>query len=447
MSTSPANDLWRRRAGLSRGAGPEAGKNGGMLSKADADVVRSQNRRLIIDHFRRWPVSTRRRMSEATGLSLSSTSSIASDMARLGILRESLTDAAGEAPARRGRPEVSLTLCGGLASIAALKITVGAISLSLVDYAGRVLATVQRELDLSVLSEPELVGAVLALLAADGARLPGGAGPLLQVVVSVQGVTDASDRRIVWSPILGIRGVDLATPIEAATGARTRVLNDCSLMPERFRWAGEVAAGDFATLFIGFGVGMGLRLSGRTFRGAQSSAVEFGHLNHIPAGDLCRCGNRGCVEAYAGDYAIWRAAKGATPGLFERRITDSDMKGLAAAARDGEAAALRAFERAGQAIGYGLGRMFTLIDPLPIVFVGSGAEAMDILEPAIRRGIGESAIDGVGADVPFQVMPDVDRVTVEAATTLALAALDEDFSRASNIRAEADQDTNVTEAA
>ena len=410
-----------------KGAKAGAGGDGNsMLSKADADAVRSQNRRIILDHFRRFKVSTRRRMSEATGLSLSSTSAIGSDMVRSGILSEI---GSAEPPKGRGRPEVSLELCGALTSVAAVNITVGEIAVTICDYAGATLATGRRELGLSRLSPGELIDAVLTLLSQTTAGGVVGEGALRQIVVCVQGVTDAAERRIAWSPVLQMRDVDIASPIEAATGAATRILNDCGAMPERFRWGNEIEAADFATLFIGFGVGMGLKLGGRTFRGSHTSAAEFGHINHIPRGDLCRCGNRGCIEAYAGDYAIWRAARG-SPSAVERRVPDADMRGLAAAARGGEGAARDAFARAGEAIGFGLGRLFALIDPLPIVFVGSGAAAMDLLEPSIRRGIAESAIAGAGADVPFHVLPDVDRVTMEAATTLALAAVDEELSKA-----------------
>ena len=398
-----------------------------MLSKADADAVRSQNRWLILDHFRRFGVSTRRRLSESTGLSLSSTSSIASDLVRAGILRE--LDPA-EAPPRRGRPEVSLQLCGQQASIAAVRIAVGEIAVETVDYAGNILASLSHEFDLSGASAKALVDAVLMLLDDERLGLPDGAGPLQQVVVCVQGVTDSTERRILWSPILALRDVDIAGPIEAATGAPTRVLNDCGAMPERFRWENALEFGDFATLFIGFGVGMGLKLGGRTFRGSHSSAVEFGHLNHIPRGALCRCGNRGCVEAYAGDYAIWRAARGTPSDVPGRRVSDADMRGLADAARGGEPAAIEAFRQAGEAIGYGLGRLFALIDPLPIVFLGSGAEAMDLIEPAIRQAIAASALGSAPGEVAFHVVPDVDRVTLDAATTLALAAIDADLSRA-----------------
>ncbi|UIJ71371.1 ROK family protein [Aurantimonas sp. HBX-1] len=395
-----------------------------MLAKTDADDVRAHNRHAVIDHLRRTPISTRKAVSEATGLSVSAASAIATALLRAGILAE--VDDDGRT-VRRGRPGKALALAASAATVAIGKLAVGEVSVRFADYAGNVRGEARRDCDLSGLGRDEIVGSLLALL--DEA---GGKGPrpdFGKLIVAVQGKTDSGLSRILWSPALRARDLDIATPLAAATGAAVEVFNDCSLMPEAFRWTPEFSGRDFATLFIGFGVGMGLRLGGSTFQGQRSSAVEFGHINHIPGGALCRCGNHGCVEAYAGDYAIWRRAQGKVDAVPTRRISDADMHRLAALARGGESEAAAAFEEAGLAIGYGLGRVFTLIDPLPIVFTGSGAHAMDLLEPAIRRGIRESAIDGSGADTAFSIAEDVDQLIFSAATAHALAALDDRFAR------------------
>ncbi|WP_062226030.1 ROK family protein [Aureimonas frigidaquae] len=392
-----------------------------MLSKSDSEAVRRQNRRLAIEHFRQARLSTRRGLAAQSGLSNSGASDIVGDLVREGILVES---AATPAAPRRGRPEISMSLNDDAARVAAVKVAVGEVTVTIAGYGGAILAMRQARVDL--MTDP---GAALAERIADmiGAGLSdcGAGGPLRHVVVAVQGVADAQNRRLLWSPVVGGRDIDLGGPIEERLGAPVLVMNDCGLMPERFRWSGEATLSNFATLFIGFGVGMGLRLHGSTFQGAHSSAVEFGHMNHIPDGAPCRCGKRGCIEAYAGDYAIWRAARGDEEAQPARRITDVEMRDLAEAARRGDARALAAFAQAGQALGYGLGRLFALIDPLPIVFVGSGALAMDLLEPSIRAAIGESAIAGSGADVPFRVYPDVDQIILEASVALALARVDD----------------------
>ncbi|MCD2470145.1 ROK family protein [Jiella sp. MQZ9-1] len=395
------------------------------LAKTDAETVRAHNRLAVLDHLRRVSVSTRKSVSEATGLSVSASSAISASLLRCGILEEVEED---DRSNRRGRPGKGLGLSGGAACVAALKLAVGEVSGRLSDYAGRPLAEIRREVDIASHDGAALVMLLADLCGALRSQAQGRSRPLDKVVVAVQGKTDSGLSGIVWSPALRHRDIEIAAPLTARLGAEVSVLNDCSVMPEAFRWQPDFAGLDFATLFVGFGVGMGLQISGETFQGKRSSAVEFGHINHVPGGALCRCGNRGCVEAYASDYAIWRRAKG-TDEIAARRIRDEEIHALAEAARAGDAAAATAFEEAGIAIGYGLGRVFTMIDPLPIVLTGSGVQAIDRLEPVIRRGIAESAVDGLGADTPLILEEDTDALVFDAATAYALAALDKGFSR------------------
>ncbi|WP_245515078.1 ROK family transcriptional regulator [Jiella endophytica] len=401
------------------------------LAKTDADMVRAHNRLAVLDHLRRVGVTTRKAVSEATGLSVSAASAICGTLLRSGLLQE--VEEEDDRSTRRGRPGKSLALRGGAARVAALKLAVGEITGRISDYSGAPLAEARREVDISGRSGERLV-ALLAELAeeligqsADGRGHPSG-GRLDKVVVAVQGKTHSDLSGIVWSPALKHWNIEIAGPLSERLSADVSVLNDCSLMPEAFRWRPDFIGLDFATLFVGFGVGMGLRISGATFQGKHSSAVEFGHINHIPHGALCRCGNRGCVEAYASDYAIWRSATGSDE-IPAHRIPDDAMLQLAAAARQGDEPARAAFEAAGNAIGYGLGRVFTMIDPLPIVLTGSGARAIDLLEPAIRKGITESSVDGLGADAPLVIQEDTDALVFDAGTAYALAALDGEFAR------------------
>ncbi|WAJ29767.1 ROK family protein [Antarcticirhabdus aurantiaca] len=404
----------------------------GLFAKTDAEAVRAHNRRVVIDHLRRADSSTRRATAQATGLSVSSASAIATDLIRSGIFEEVEEDGRS---ARRGRPEKTLRVAGSAATVAAAKLAVGGLFVQLADYAGRPLATAAAERPVADLDASEIASILASLTEEAASGLSGETPKPSRMVVAVQGMTDAGHRRILWSPALKRRDLDIAGMIQALTGTEVEICNDCSLMPEAFRWRPDrggldLGTGDFATLFIGFGVGMGLRLGGQTFGGPLSSAVEFGHLNHRPDGALCRCGNRGCVEAYAGDYAIQRRALGGpVDAVPARRVTDAEMRVLAGAARERDGPERDAFAQAGLAIGYGLGRLFTLIDPLPIVFTGSGAHAMDLLEPAIRRGITQSAVAGQGAAVPFGHVADVDALVFEAGTAHALASLDESFAR------------------
>ena len=416
-----------------------------MLAKTDADAVRVHNRLALIDCLRRAETATRKELSAATGLSVSAASAIATGLLRSGLVVESGDPeeipgaASGEVAVRRGRPGRSLALNGAVARIAIAKIAVGEIAVRVCDYRGNVLGTSRWDGDISDFSQDDIVGHLGRLLAdaeaaitkeTCGEGVEGWRPPVIQrVVVAVQGKTDSAGTRIVWSPALRHRDLEIAAPLAALRGASVGVFNDCSLLPEAFRWTPDFQGRDFAILFIGFGVGMGLRLGGSAFQGQRSSAVEFGHINHIPGGALCRCGNRGCIEAYAADYAIWRRANGRAHDIPAKRVTDAEIVRLAALARGGDVAATQAFAEAGEAIGYGLGRLFTLVDPLPVVITGAGAHATDLLEPAIRAGIVQSSIDGEGADVAFSHIEDVDELIFKAATARALGAVDDGFAR------------------
>ena len=395
------------------------------LAKTDADMVRVHNRLAVLDHLRGVGTTTRKAVSAATGLSVSASSAISGTLVRCGLMEEVEED---DRSIRRGRPGKSLAICGRAARVAALKIAVGEVSGRISDYSGRPLAELRRGVDISG-RDGDFIVDLLADLARDLAqRLEEEPRALDKVVVAVQGKTFSDLSGIVWSPALKHRHIEIAAPLSARLGAEVSVLNDCSLMPEAFRWRPDFAGLDFATLFVGFGVGMGLRINGATFQGKHSSAVEFGHINHLPGGALCRCGNRGCVEAYASDYAIWRSATG-NGDIPAHRIGDEAMQRLADAARAGDPAVRAAFEAAGNAIGYGLGRVFTMIDPLPIVMTGSGAQAIDLLEASIRQGIRESAVDGLGSDTPLILQEDTDALVFDAGTAYALAALDQEFAR------------------
>ena len=150
--------------------------------------------------------------------------------------------------------------------------------------------------------------------------------------------------------------------------------------PERYR-------NDFIAILLSHGIGMGMVLRGELFTGTQSSGGEFGHMIHRPGGALCRCGRRGCIEAYAGNYAIWRNAQGMpedSPPVAD--ISDADIAALADRARRDDGPEREAFRKAGEALGFGLGSLFALIDPAPVAMVGHGALAFDLLEPSIRAG-------------------------------------------------------------
>jgi predicted NBD/HSP70 family sugar kinase len=149
---------------------------------------------------------------------------------------------------------------------------------------------------------------------------------------------------------------------------------------------------------------------------------------HRPGGALCRCGRRGCVEAYAGNYAIWRNARqlgeDAEPVAD---VSDADMRALAVAAREKDGPEREAYRKAGEALGFGLGSLFALIDPAPVAMVGVSAAAFDLIEPALREAIAQTAGGQHSKSISFDTEPNELPLIREGCAMRALSFVDQEI--------------------
>ncbi|MEP9387609.1 ROK family transcriptional regulator [Mesorhizobium sp. KR9-304] len=391
------------------------------------DDLRRRNRAMVIAAVRRAGQPSRTEIASATGLSHSTISAISADLISEGILAE--TKGSEHATARRGRPQVALSLNPKAGAVIVAVLSLSDLSAAIVDYSGVPVVEENRRLSTATISRDELVAELVAMLR----RLTTGrsTGPLkpLRIVLAIQGISDAAARVMLWSPITPHRDIPFADMLEREFAIPTTVENDCNMMAVALRWRDPARYRDnFIAILLSHGIGMGLVLKGELFTGTRSSGGEFGHMIHQPSGALCRCGRRGCVEAYAGDYAIWRNAhrksEYSTP---EDGIGNADMVALAARARSGEGAEREAYRTAGTAIGYGLGSLFALIDPAPVAFVGGGAAAFDLLEPYIRTAIAQTAGGQHSDAISFDTVADELPLILQGCAMRALAFVDQEI--------------------
>jgi predicted NBD/HSP70 family sugar kinase len=161
---------------------------------------------------------------------------------------------------------------------------------------------------------------------------------------------------------------------------------------------------------IGDGIGAGLVLGGQVYRGHNGSAGEFGHTTIVENGPLCRCGNRGCLEAIAGGYAILEGLK---PTHGNLKLNDIVTKAMG-----GDAGCTRALAEAGRHVGVAAANLSNLFDPERIVVGGELSRAGEILLGPIRHAMERSVI------VDESAMPDVVQGQLGArASTLGAVAL------------------------
>lgn len=358
-----------------------------------------------------------------TGLSPAAVSGITSAMLEEGLLVQA--DADAEAAKGRGRPQVKLSLNPLRGCVVAVMIAVNRIRLKLIDYAGEERAESHVDVAALELRRGDFIrtigDAVFTLLD----ETPQPAGPLSRIEISVQGITDGAGAKILWSPVLRAREIDLGRRFSRRFGVPVSVMNDCAAMTEALQWIDPPRYRErFAAVLIGYGVGMGLFIDGAPLVGLRDSAVEFGHMNHVPEGALCRCGRRGCVEAYAADYAIWRRAKGLDATKLVAPPPAAEMARIEELAREGDEQARAAYREAGCAIGFGLGRLFALIGPVPVAFTGSGTRTMDLLEEGLRDGFEQSLVEDLRGELIFETLGDEAALVFKGLAMAALNRLD-----------------------
>jgi len=380
-----------------------------MREKADSDLVRRQNRLLLLEALRQQGPLARVELGRYTGLSPASITSISSQLIADGILQEAGEHPAhAEGPQRRGRPLTQIDINPKSAHVVAVKVSIDGIELALADGRGAILSrrtSRTATYDADPLAFGRLVAdEIIALLAKS--RTP--ARRVARIGIAVQGVADSQAGTVVWSPAFRTRNIAVSAVIEERLGIPCRVANDANMIAEgligidRARYGGTAAV-----VFVGYGVGMGLIINGQVYHGPTGAAAEFGHMNHVPDGPLCRCGRRGCVEAYVADYSLlrWASGNAATQPPSFNAIPETRMLALEDAARRGEEAALSAYAKAGEALGFGLARLIAILTPSRIVLAGPGTRAMALIAPHLSRALEAGVVDELRRNVEIEVVP------------------------------------------
>ena len=391
------------------------------------DDLRRRNRAMVISAVRRSGQPSRTEIAGTTGLSHSTISAISADLIDEGVLVETK---GSEAPSiKRGRPQVALGLDPGAASVITVVLSLNSLSAALIDYAGDVIEEEHQRRPTLIMPKDELIGEMLAIIGRLIVKRQTSEKPVMRIVLAIQGITDANARVMLWSPITAHTDIPFGTILEDAFGIPTTVENDCNMIAVALRWhKPERYREDFIAILLSHGIGMGMVLKGELFTGTQSSGGEFGHMIHRPDGALCRCGRRGCVEAYAGNYAIWRNAKQrCEDDVPAADISDTDMAELADLARANDGPERQAFRKAGEAIGFSLGSLFALIDPAPVAFVGHGARAFDLIEPSMQEAIAKTAGGQHSKAISFDTEPDEMPLIREGCAMRALTFVDQEI--------------------
>ena len=215
-------------------------------------------------------------------------------------------------------------------------------------------------------------------------------GEKIQAVsVVVPGSVHAVTGVIVNAPnIPAIVDFDLVQALSVALHWSISLENDANAaaVGEMWRGAGR-GCQTIICLTLGTGVGSGIILNGKLWRGIDGTGGEIGHSSVMPIGGVrCKCGGIGCLEVYASATAIVRMTRAGLPQhpqsiLHARPEVDLSAKEVATAANEGDAFALEVFRKMGMYLGIAMANLVNIFNPEVIIVGGGVSESFDLFAP------------------------------------------------------------------
>ncbi|WP_333713800.1 ROK family transcriptional regulator [Yoonia sp.] len=345
-------------------SGAAIGRPVGEAAGLDA---RAATRLRVLNCVRQSGEASRTDIAAALKLSPATVTFVTSGLMAGGLIEEVTGSDLPEA-AKRGRPRVALRLSKGRYHIAGIKVGRTQMSILVLDFDGQEVAHRTLPLAQACMTPDALVAAILDGVGAVCEDLDGGVDALAGISVGLPGLVDAPGRFVHWSSSLTRRNVELGAMLEQHLPCAAFVENDANLVAKAEQLFGEARGlNNFLVVTVEYGVGLGIVLDGRLYRGERGCGAEFGHTKVALNGASCQCGQHGCLEAYVGSYALLRRASVAMGNCEIATVRD-----LVQIASSGNAAAQRVLDEAGQMFALGLSNLINLFDPERIIL--SGAE-------------------------------------------------------------------------
>jgi predicted NBD/HSP70 family sugar kinase len=382
-------------------------------------------RQQVFDRVRASGLVPRVQLAKELGVSPASVTTITSELIEAGLIEE--VAAPRDPELGRGRPAVALGVRGAAHYVVGMKLSDREHTAVVVDFAGTMLAddVIAREPGPTGLAE--MLDAIEHLLDRVCAKAGIGRADLSALGVGVPGFVDHAEGMVHWSSTLTERTVPLAAAAQARIGLPVHIDNDANMVALAELWFGAGRSlPDFAVVTIEHGVGMGFVMNHRIYRGAQRLGLELGHTKVQLDGALCRCGQRGCLEAYVADYALAREAM--TALNLNHRQSPSEpvlLESLYQHAKAGNATARSIFRRAGRYLAMGLANVVNLFDPALIILSGERMKYDYLYAAETLAEMRDLVINSGRPQPPIEIHAWGDLLWAHGAAALALSAVSE----------------------
>jgi len=389
---------------------------------------RETGRKAVFASIRQNAPVARIDIARETGLSPATVTSITGELIAVDLIQE-IPAEPNKSNAKRGRPRVDLQICSDAHLVAGMKLSNETTTVVIVDFIGSIVAEYSTQTPTDIQTAAQTCDFLQTTLQAALSDAGMTQQSLSGVGIGLPGIVDAPKGVIRWSPFITEADAPLQDMLQQRLDMPVFLENDANLvaLAEQRFGLGQNAR-NFIVITIEQGVGMGIVIDGKLIRGTRGGGGELGHTKVQLDGALCRCGQRGCLEAYVGDYALLREASttmGHDPGLQSFPKPEQQMHHLFDQARAGNQLALSIFRRAGRMFAMGLANVVNILAPELIILSGERMKYDYLYDDDVIESMKRSIVNMGGPPPDVRVHKWGDKMWAMGAATFAIEGVTE----------------------
>lgn len=342
-------------------------------------VVKKENKALVLETIKEKAPISRASIAQVTGLNKGTVSSLVSE-----LIDEKLTNESGTGESSGGRRPVMLLLNETAGYTISIDLGVKSILGVLTDLRGNILH--EKRTLFNNNNVEEVLHLLYKLIDELGVAAPDSEYGIVGIGVGVPGVV-TTEGEILLAPNLGWKKVPLSQLLSEKYQVPITVENEANAgaYGEKVYGVGQLSS-ELVYASVGIGIGVGLILDGKLYRGLRGFSGELGHMTIEKDGAVCRCGNKGCWELYASEQALLKQAE-------KNGYVNATVEEIVIAANNGEANAINMLAQLGDYLGgVGITNIIHIFNPEQVVMGNTLQSAEKFIMPAIEKRIENNAI-------------------------------------------------------
>lgn len=386
--------------------------------------LKEYNQAEILDLIRLKKAVSRAELSELTGLTPTATGIIVSNLLERGLIDES-----GTGESSGGRRPVLLELKPSSYFSVGVDVDTGNLNLILMDITGNTIGECFEKLPANI-GFKDVMAKTDALIKKLLQQHQIGIDKLLGIGISVPGLVDVDKGEIILAPNLGWRNASIRESLPGFKDIPVFLENEAMASAVAENWIGSCqGTPNFICINIKSGIGAGIFVNGRLYRGASGSAGEIGHIFVDEAGARCACGNYGCLETMASITHIVEKAKklirqGVVSSLNEIGDIDGiDICSIISAARNGDEVAGNLLMESARYIGIAASSLINILNPSKIVLGKEFVKYGDLVLEQVRKTALHKALEFPGSRVDIAITPLGEKASMLGAAIIPLKVL------------------------